>query len=87
MILTCIPVTQAQAAKTSKLSKFSFIHSFSEGLASVWINQLYSFIDKTGKVVVKLKYTNGGYFSDELTLVYKNDTPYFINKKGKVVLK
>ena len=46
----------------------------------------YGFIDKTGKVVIDLKYDWVGYFSEGLVAVGLDDKYGFIDKTGKVVI-
>lgn len=38
--------------------KYNFVSRFSEGLAAVYLNNKWCFIDKAGKLVISLKYEN-----------------------------
>lgn len=72
------------------------IKSFNEGLALVItggkINPKFGFINKTGKIVIELKYDVARDFSEGLAIVglgdfQKGETKYgFIDKTGKVVI-
>jgi len=66
--------------------------SFSEGLAFVWINGKAAFIDKTGQVVIELKYDVGssGHFHEGLCKISGKHTKLtisgFIDKQGNMVI-
>lgn len=55
---------------------------FSEGLAAVKQNGKYSFIDKTGKVIIPLEYDDANSFSKNLAKVTKNG--FISTNKGYV---
>ena len=61
-------------------------NSFSEGLASVYINDKYGFIDKKGNFVIQPIYAGVGSFSEGLARVEINRKYGFIDKKGNVVI-
>ncbi|HXG83757.1 MAG TPA: WG repeat-containing protein [Pyrinomonadaceae bacterium] len=69
------------------------INDFSEGLAAIVVKEkeddFYTgFIDKTGKLVIKLPfYGLIGNFSEGLAIVEHKDKYGFINKRGKIVVK
>lgn len=69
--------------------QFDNITRFSEGLASVKINNKYGFIDKTGKMVIPCEYRDTSDFSEGLalvTLTINNKYGGFIDKTGKIVI-
>lgn len=87
-----MPTIQAKAA--SKLSKYDWVSSFSNGLALVGIetkkgsySYKYGYINKKGVVVAKLQYNAAHDFSENLAAVCKNGKWGYINKKGKTVVK
>lgn len=51
----------------------------------VKINNQFSFIDETGKLVIPAKYDDARDFSDGLASVKINDENVIINKSGKVI--
>ena len=59
---------------------------FSEGLAVVELNGKYGFIDKSGKVVIPIKYDDAWSFSEGLAEVSLNWKYGFIDKSGKVII-
>ncbi|MBO4674098.1 MAG: WG repeat-containing protein [Bacteroidaceae bacterium] len=80
--------------KTGKLAfdrEFNTAFSFSEGLASVYDNELdrWGYIDKTGKTVITLdKGVAGRDFSEGLAMIHHWGTPIgYIDKTGKMVIK
>ena len=70
--------------------KYDFIADFSEGLASVLLNDKVGFIDTIGKVIIKPKFEvlhqEMPFFEDGLALVGNNGKAGFINKKGEWVI-
>lgn len=67
--------------------QFDTITIFSEGLASVKINDKYGFIDKTGKMVIPCKYDITSDFSEGLAKVtINNKYGGFIDKTGEIVI-
>ena len=57
---------------------------FSEGLASVELNNKYGFIDKEGKEIIPLKYDRvTPFFFMGSAEVMLNDKWFYINKKGE----
>ncbi|QMU64181.1 MAG: hypothetical protein GKR88_07705 [Flavobacteriaceae bacterium] len=73
--------------ENSKL--FKKLHSdtlFSEGLAKVWFNNKYGFINQKGKFIVSLQYDDAGVFYDSLARVRQNGKWGFIDLKGKIVI-
>ncbi|HYC84611.1 MAG TPA: WG repeat-containing protein, partial [Chryseosolibacter sp.] len=59
---------------------------FSEGLAAVRLNGKWGFVDKTGKLVIPLRYDFVGNFSEGLATVTVNDKRGFIDKNGDLVI-
>lgn len=85
-----IPALTVQAA--SDLSKYNaqnFISPFCEGMASVYTENGWGFIDKTGKEVIKpeYNYVSNPFFSDGLAFVGKDGKYGFIDKNGDEVIK
>lgn len=71
--------------------EFNTAFSFSEGLASVYDNEedCWGYIDKTGKLVIKLDQgVSGRSFSEGLAMIHHWGTPIgYIDKTGKLVIK
>lgn len=62
----------------------TFTPIFNEGLCSVYINQKVGFIDKNGKEVIPIEFSNVHEFTVEgLAAVEKDGKWGFVNKKGK----
>ena len=56
LILVCIPAATANAGYTEVIPpKYGFALPFSEGLAAVWLDGKWGFIDKTGTEIIRLK--------------------------------
>jgi hypothetical protein len=58
--------------KTGKViieTKFNWAGSFSEGLACVYVNGKYGFINKNGEIIIKPTFTDAGNFSEGLAYV------------------
>lgn len=49
-------------------------------------NNLYSYIDKTGKTIIKPQFLSAGEFSEGLAPVRLNGTYGYINTKGKFII-
>jgi hypothetical protein len=60
--------------------------NFSEGLARIEINDLYGFIDTTGKIVVQPEFPEAEDFTEGLARVSTQSSTYygFINKSGEI---
>ena len=56
--------------------------SFSEGLASVRVDDRYGFINKSGQVVISPQFKMASSFHDGLARIEVNGKVGFINKKG-----
>lgn len=83
-----IPALPVQAA--SKLSGYSFLegHCFSEGLAAVYKDKKYGYINKKGKYVIEPQYADAGDFSEGIAVVQTEDGEWnFIDQTGAVVVK
>ena len=73
--------------KTGKMvieAEFEEAWDFREGLAPVWKNQQWSYIDKSGVAVLRMKNARWG-FSDGLTIVGDYPDRLYMNKHGQVV--
>jgi hypothetical protein len=67
---------------------YDYASPFSQGLAPVSMNGRWGFIDKSGKVVIKMKRGhNGRSFHDGLAGVRKNDQWGFIDQTGRWAIK
>ena len=68
--------------------RISFLRTsdFSDGLASIKLNNKYGFIDKTGKSVIPCIYDRAGSFSEGLAYVYLNNKWGFFDKTGELVI-
>lgn len=73
----------------SKLSKFDYIGSFSDGLAIIKLNKLYGYIDKKGDVVIEPTFLRATDFSEGLAVVQENIKSKlgYINKQGNFIIK
>jgi hypothetical protein len=65
---------------------------FSDGLAYTWNSDEINYIDKTGKIALKVKYSDARLFHDGLAAVMQLDKDGngkwgYIDKKGKIVIK
>jgi hypothetical protein len=65
---------------------FPTFPEFSGGLAIVHENNLYGFIDTTGKVVIKMQYEDCHFFKEGLASFQKNKKWGFLDRTGKVVI-
>ena len=65
--------------------KYDYAMRFSEGLASVELNNKWGFIDTTGKIVIPFVYESFSNFVKGLALVTINNKSFYINKKGECV--
>ena len=70
----------------AKSLNFSFIGNFSEGLALIIVNNKYGFINKSGEVVIPIKFNSVRNFSEGLALIRVNNKWGFINKSGKIII-
>ncbi|HPF56020.1 MAG TPA: WG repeat-containing protein, partial [Clostridiales bacterium] len=90
---------QSQAVMHSTIEPiYDEVRNFSDGLAAVCINDKWGYIDKTGKVVVPIKYgfvgssyslydgDQDGDFSCGLAMVRMNGKYGYIDKTGKEVV-
>jgi hypothetical protein len=68
------------------LSQYDEAKDFSEGLAAVKIGFAWGYIDKTGKVVIKLQYEQVSNFSDGLACVSFGGGFGYIDHTGKMVI-
>lgn len=76
----------------AKLTKYDgnpnfTIGDFVEGLAGIYLNDKYGFIDLTGKEVVPPIYDYAYSFSEGIAAVYQNGKFGFIDKSGKEIVK
>ena len=67
-------------------AKYDFAEYFIEGLASVFLNGKWGYIDKSGKEVIPLKYDYVYYFSEGLAVVKLDGKCGYIDKSGKEVI-
>ncbi len=66
--------------------EFGNVTRFSDGLAAVYHDGKYGYMDKTGKFVIPAKYDLGYPFSDGLALVKVKDQYGYIDKSGSYVV-
>ncbi len=62
------------------------IDSFSEGLALVKLDAKFGYIDKTGSVVIPIKYDFAYAFSEGLAAITVNENSGYIDKTGKNII-
>lgn len=65
---------------------YDYIGWFSEGMANVRRNGKYGYINRSGQLVIPLKYSNVGSFSEGVARAELNGKYGFIDKTGKVVI-
>ena len=76
-----------KATKSSNMeSMYDWVGDFSEGLATVKLNDKYGYIDKTGREVIPCKYDGINDFKEGLAKVQLNGKIGFIDKTGKEVI-
>ena len=68
------------------IKKYSQIEGFHEGLAKVYRDGAYGFIDKYGNEVIACNYSDCMDFNEGLSRVKKNEKYGYINKTGKVII-
>jgi hypothetical protein len=66
--------------------KYDVAKMFSEGFATVTLNDKTGFIDRTGKEIIPLKYNGAGSFSDGHAPVALDGKWSFINTTGKEII-
>jgi hypothetical protein len=66
--------------------EYDYLGRFSEGLATVKINEKYGFINKTGRLVIQPAYQQASNFSGNFAAVKKDNKWGFINKSGSLVI-
>ena len=66
--------------------EFDMITLVSEGLALVILNNKYGFIDKTGKIIIPMKYVDAFKFSGGVARVEFNNKWGFVNNTGQEVI-
>lgn len=79
LLMVCTTNSNAQV-------KWDYQCEYSEGLACVKKNHRYGFIDRNGKLVIPLNYSNAGNFSEGMAYVSEGGKYGFIDKTGKVVI-
>ena len=67
--------------------KGKYTVEFSEGYASLQINEKWGYIDKTGKIAIEPKYDMAYSFTDGLALVSEGGREGFIDTDGNYVIK
>lgn len=65
---------------------YTWVPSFSEGMALLQINDKWGYIDKTGKVIIPFKYDYGFNFSKGLAEVLLDGSYGYIDKTGKEIV-
>ena len=63
---------------------FESSSNFKDGLAGVRINKKWGFINRSGNIVIKPKYTYANLFFEELSLVESKNKYGYINKNGGI---
>lgn len=91
LLLSMISLPPAMQAKTSSPyaiePKYERVQSFSEGLAAVFANEHWGYVDTKGNVVIPLEYDSVLPFREGLAAVASEGYWGFINKSGDVVIK
>ena len=59
---------------------------FAEGLAAVKVKNRWGFIDKTGEIVIKLKYDRVFSFTQDLACINVDGKWGFIDKTGRTII-
>lgn len=88
LLFTVLPVMQANASSAYAIEpKYEMVQNFSEGLAAVFANDHWGYIDIKGNVVIPLNYDYALPFREGLAAVASNGYWGFINKAGEIVIK
>lgn len=88
LIFSLLPVMQAKASSSYAIEpKYERVQNFSEGLAAVYANDRWGYVDKKGNVVIPLQYDYALPFHEGLAAVASNGYWGFINKAGEVAIK
>lgn len=67
--------------------QYYIANSFSEGLAAVYKDKKYGYINKKGKYVIEPQYVDAGDFSEGIAVVQTEDGEWnFIDQTGAVVV-
>ena len=66
--------------------KYDNVHSFSEGLAAVFLNNQRGYIDKNGREITPLKYDDAENFSEGMAVVSLDGKWGFIDKTGNEII-
>lgn len=67
-------------------SKYDWVSPYNNGLAKVRKGHLFGFINKTGTVVIPIKYEDAWDFRNNMTRIKLDGLYGFINTKGKVII-
>lgn len=88
-VLAMPPLAIQARSDLSRYNAKDHIGPFHEGMAAVWTEDGYGFIDKNGNEVIAPAYgdVSSPYFSDGLALVGKDGKYGYIDKTGKEVIK
>lgn len=86
LIIFYFPVSAQKQWEWFLEPTYHYLGDFSEGLASIKINEKWGFINHRGKMVVPAKYTSAGSFSEGLASVKLGKKSGFINKKGNIAI-
>lgn len=80
------PTALEHSSTEDWLKKYDAVWGFFNGLAKVWLNDKYGFVDKDGNEVVPPKYDEVGEFIEGLVAVQLDGKWGFVNKKGRNVI-
>ena len=76
-----------KATKSSNMeSMYDWVGDFSEGLATVKLNDKYGYIDKTGKEIIPCKYNDAWNFSEGFAKVALNGKYGYIDDKYMIII-
>ncbi len=68
--------------------QFDKVGQFSESLAAVKVGGKWGYVDKTGKIAIRLRFNDADSFSEDLAVVEIKGEEYgYINKSGKIVIR
>lgn len=79
--LSLLPLSVLACEKV-QVSGYDEVGCFSEGLAGVQKNGERGFIDKTGKVVIPIKYDRAWNFENGKAVAMLNGETFYIDKTG-----
>lgn len=66
--------------------KYEYMSNFSEGLAKIWFEGSYGYINTEGNIIIKPQFDHVEHFQEGMAVVSKENMQYFIDRQGKTIL-